>query len=1355
MSSAAPSLKELPEQHSRAGLAAALRRAALQRRTVPLSSAQRRLWFLDQLEPGNPRYNVPVTVRLTGPLDVAALEQAFIRVIARHEILRARFMAHDGAPVQVIESDADFRLRCEDLTRVSEEQQPAAVRRLIQQESQRPFNLSSDRLLRATLLRTGPHEHVLLLNVHHIVFDEWSSNILWRELAAFYQGEIANEWVALPDLPIQYADYALWQQEWLRGPICRSQLEFWKQKFASPPPPIALPADHCRADGANTGAAWWRALGSDLSNAIKEMAVRERTTLFMVLLAGFKAMLHRRTRQEDLTIGSPVAGRNRIETEGLIGLFVNTLPLRTQVNGELSFYDLLTRVRETVLGAFSHGDLPFDRLIEALHADRSAGQTPLINTMFVLQTAGNGGLKFPGLDLHFFEAGVETAKFDLTLTVYDTSEGLTAVALYDPSRFDASTMERLLEHYHNLLAGAVANPEIPLRDLPLLSDTERRKVLVDWNQTRAEYPRCCVHEIFEEQARARPQAIAVSCGDSRRTYGELNARANQLAHYLREQGVARGSVVAVCLERSPDMIVALLGILKASAACAPLDPASPRERIAKMLEDLRPTLVITQRDLSRLVSPSEAQAFRLDADWDKVAGQPTGHLRCEAGPEDVAYISFTSGSTGRPKGVCVPHRGIVRLVKNNPFAEFSSDEVFLQLGPISFDASSFEIWGSLLNGGRLVLAPPQLPSLSELAILLERQGVTTAWLTAGLFNQIIEEMPEALRPLRQLLTGGDVLSPPHIRKALDCLPGCRIINGYGPTENATFTTTYAIPREFDGRHSVPIGRPIANSECYVLDEHLQPVPIGTAGELHVGGDGLAAGYLNRPELTAERFIDHPFRPGARLYKTGDLVRYLPDGNLEFLGRIDSQVKIRGYRVEPGEVEMRLLQHPAVRQCAVIARADRSGTRQLAAYFVPDTDHEPSSAELRDFVRQHLPEYMVPAFFVSLRALPLSATGKVDRRSLPEPGITVESTLGCVPPADDVESKLQQIWQNVLGVCPIGVHDEFFSLGGHSLLAVRLAARVEKVFAKKLPVAAVFSHPTIRRMAALLRDEEDAARSSSIVRIQPRGSRPPLFLVHGAGGGMFWGYGNLARHMGEDQPVLAFSSRGLRGQSELETIGELAESYLADLRAVQPRGPYRLGGYCFGGLVAYEMAHRLQAAGEKIGLLALINSMPPNSGYTRFRWTPLTAGKFAANVCLKTAYSLPTSAERWAGLLRWKLRVLMSRYVRFLNGFSLPPTAPNPEEFHDLSQYSEAERRVWEVHIQALLRYRPPVSGLPVTLFRSPLHLLYSSFAMDYGWSEFARGGVTVRVIPGAHDNIMEEPRVRVLSEEICAALLAT
>lgn len=876
------------------------------------------------------------------------------------------------------------------------------------------------------------------------------------------------------------------------------------------------------------------------------------------------------------------------------------------------------------------------------------------------------------------------------------------------------------------------------------------RLIEEWNRTRTEYPRnSSVYDLFEREAQARPSREAVRCGTNMLSYDQLNARANQLAHYLMAAGVRPRMTVGLCLERSLELIVAILGVLKTGAAYAPLSSRSPPNRLASMLEDLRVPAVVTCRHFTSKLAEAAAsdsnkaapQIVCLDAAWPEIESHPANNPVVRVRADDVAYISFTSGSTGRPKGVCVTHRGIVRLVRNTDYASFASTEVFLHLAPVSFDASLFEIWGSLLNGARLVLAPSQLPTMSELAQLIRDHGITTTWFTTGLFNQLVEEAPEVFSRLKQVLTGGEAASPFHIRKALGFIGDGRLINGYGPTENSTFTTTYTVPKNFDGARQVPIGKPIANTTCYILHRDLSPVQIGQPGELFAGGDGLTIGYLNRPERTAQRFVLNPFKPGTRLYRTGDKARYLPDGNIEFLGRMDLQVKIRGFRVEPGEIESKLLRHPAVRQCIVTARSDATGVKRLVAYLVTKADSGNPVQEWRSLLGRQVPDYMVPSFFVCLKRLPLTVNGKIDYAALPAPQPNASAKAHAAEPNDALEADLLRIWERVLDVRSIQLNDNFFTLGGHSLLAMRLVAEIEKRLDKKISLPAILENPTIQKIAKALRGELEPALHPNLVPLQPDGRRPPLVLVHGAGGGMFWGYSNLARCLGPAQPVFAFKSRGMEGFTEPETISELAASYVVELLRFQPSGPYYLGGYCFGGLVAYEMAHQLEQANQKVGLLALINTSPPNSGYTRFSWSPLSTCRFAANVLLKIIYGVPKSPEKFRQLIRSLGRLLWRRIATRSKSARLEDGAG---EWADLSSYTQQQQQLWQAHVNAWTSYRPQSYSGRVTLFRSPVHQLYCSFDRAYGWRELARGGVDVNLIPSGHDTILAQPHVAIL-----------
>ncbi|HEY0375487.1 MAG TPA: amino acid adenylation domain-containing protein [Pyrinomonadaceae bacterium] len=1049
---------------------------------LPLSFAQQRLWFIDQLEGGSAFYNMPVTLRLTGELDVAALEQAFNEIICRHETLRTVFTAIDGTPSQIIQPASPLpALSARDLSALTVEEREAEVERLAREEAQHRFELSRGPMLRVSVLRAGEHEHVVILTMHHIVSDAWSMGVLVREVAALYEAYSQGLPSPLPELPIQYADYAHWQREWLSGDVLEQQLSYWREQLGGELPVLELPTDRARPSVQSyRGGQLSFEVNEEVTTRLKELSQRQGATLFMTLLSAFQVLLMRYSSQEDVIVGTAVAGRTRKELESLVGFFVNTLVLRTDLSGDPTFEELVGRVREVCLGAYAHQDIPFERLVEELQPERSLSLTPLFQVMFVLQNAPAERLRLPQVLIDSTVTPGGLAKFDITLEISEADENLSISVNYNADLFERATVERLSRHYQSLLAGIVSNPRQRLSRLPLLSDEERRQLLVAWNQTQQPYPRHkCIHELFEEQAERTPDAVALIYGDEQVSYEVLNRRANQVAHRLRRMGVGPEVRVGICLRRSVEMVAGLLGVLKAGGAYVPLDAEYPEERLRWMMEDAAVQVVLTQERFVERLLKHCAQVMCLDTERTLIARESTHNPAGGAAALSLAYVMYTSGSTGEPKGVSVVHRGVVRLVKETNYVELNPDEVFLQFAPITFDASTFEIWGCLLNGARLVIMPPSVPPLEELGEALRRYRITTLWLTSGLFHQMVDQRLDDLQCVRQLLAGGDVLSVSHVRKFLRRAQRGRLVNGYGPTENTTFTCCHQIADESEISSSVPIGRPISNTQVYILDQHQQPVPVGVAGELYIGGDGLARDYLNRPDLTAERFVAHPYATdeGARLYRTGDRARYLGDGRIEFLGRVDGQVKLRGYRIELGEVEAVLCRHPAVQEAAAFIQEDEFDDKRIVACCVAKKEGAPSARELRRFLQERLPAFMIPSAFVMLDELPLTPNGKVDRAALPAFEPAAEKSAGHLAPRTPVEELLAGTWAEILKVPRVSVHDNFFELGGHSLLATKIVSRIREVFQVEVGLRALFSAPTVAGVAehveAALRDEQAA------------------------------------------------------------------------------------------------------------------------------------------------------------------------------------------------------------------------------------------------------------------------------------------
>jgi amino acid adenylation domain-containing protein/non-ribosomal peptide synthase protein (TIGR01720 family) len=1040
---------------------------------LPLSYAQERLWFLAQLTPGSAAYNMPLTLAVHGGLSVPTLEETFVTLVRRHESLRTTFPARDTRPVQAIAPPAGWSLPVVDLSALPSAD--AETARLATAAALRPFDLAQGPLLRTELLRLGPTEHVLLLTLHHIVADLWAAAVLLREVAEIYAGAV------LPDLRVQYADFAVWQRGWLDGDELARQLAFWQRQLAGAPPVLELPTDRPRPSVESLhGASLPLAVGRELSSELTALARQRGATPFMALMGVLAVLLSRWAGQEDLVLGAPISNRPRPELEGLIGMFVNTLALRMRPSGTLSFIELLAAVRRTTLEAFEHQDLPFEKLVEAIQTRRDLSLHPVFQVMLAMQNVRLGTFAAPGLILEPLPVPRVAAKFDLTFTLLEGEAGLAGDVEYSTDLFDAATVERLSRHLCNLLAGIAKAPEAALQSLPLLSPAEDHQVTVEWSGPEPVHPRdATIHGLFAAQAARTPDAVAVVCGEQELTYAQLGAAAGRIGARLLRLGLPAESRIAVVAERSPALIAALLGTLQAGCAYLPLDPELPGERLEFLLADAGVAVVLGERRvLAGLPLDGWREGPRVLAveEDDEAAAEPASWPAVAA--DQLAYVLYTSGSTGMPKGVAVRHGSVVRLVKEADYADLGAGEVVLQLVNVAFDVSTFEIWGPLLNGGRLAIFPQRCPALDEIGAAIARHGVTTLWLTSGLFHQMVQERLESLRPLRQLLAGGDVLSPAAVRRALSGLPGCRLIDGYGPTENTTFTSCHAMTAAdlADGRleHTVPIGRPIRGTRVYVLDGGLRPVPVGVWGELFAGGDGVARGYLARPDLTAASFAPDPFggERGARLYRTGDVVRWRPDGALEFLGRRDGQVKLRGFRIELGEIEAALTQYPGVREAAVVLREDR-----LVAYVAADPAGGASPAALRRHLAARLPEPMLPAAFVAVDRLPLTANGKVDRRVLPAPDGASEAQREYVAPSLPIEVQLAEVCAEVLGRERVGMRDNFFELGGHSLLATQLVARLRGRYGLEVSLQTVFNAADLAELADRVMEAELAATAA--------------------------------------------------------------------------------------------------------------------------------------------------------------------------------------------------------------------------------------------------------------------------------------
>ncbi len=1685
--------------------------------SVPLSFAQERLWSLSQLNPDGFIYSDPTAIRLTGALKVVTLEQCINEIIRRHEVLRTAFTAVDGSPSQVIIPTLQVTLQEIDLSEFPPAEREVKARQLSSSEAQQAFDLARGRLVRVALLRLSAEEHVLLLSIHPIVCDRWSIGVFEQELTALYEAFFAGETSPLPELAIQYPDYALWQRECAQGEVFERHLAYWKQQLSGAPAVLKLPTDRPRpAVQSFLVSRQSMMLSAETTEALRGLSLREGATLFMTLLSAFQTLLWRYTGEEDLVVETEVAGRTQAETEKLIGAFANHLVLRTNLSGDPSFRELLRRVREVTLGAYEHQDVPFEKLIAELQPERGQSHAPIFQVSFgLLQDAPAPALRISGSRANHLVGDIAVTHFDLAVRVTEEAEGLSCVFEYNTDLFAAATIGRMLGHFQVLVEAVIANPEQQLSFLPILTEAERHKLLLEWNDTTEDYPlEQCIHELFEAQVERTPEAIAAVFEKEQLTYGELNSRANQLAHYLRKRGVGVDVPIAICMERSTEMLVGLLGILKVGAAYVPLDPGYPQERLRFMLKDAAVTVLLTQRRLVETMPEHQAEFVCVDSDWQTISAESSENPASGARAENLAYVIYTSGSTGNPKGVLIEHRALV----NHSLAiaghyQLSPGDRILQFASLSFDVAAEELFPTWLSGAAVVVQPSQAAvSLRDFQRLVEQEKITVVNVPTPYWHEWVNELSASgggLPPnLRLVVVGTDKALAERLA-TWQKIVGRRVrwINAYGPTEATITATTYEVEglREGEQVELVPIGRPLPNKKIYILDRHLQPVPIGVPAELHIGGLGLARGYLNRPELTAERFIPDPFssEPGARLYKTGDLAKYLADGNIEFLGRIDHQVKIRGFRIELGEIEAVLSQHFGVREAVVTAREDEPGDKRLVAYVVsnqgriigkssqielwpsvgeyqvydellyeamtgdqrrnssyqaainrlvkdkvvveigtgkdailarfcveggakkvyaieamdesyqqakacikrlglqdkiilvhgyssevqlpekadvcvskligtiggsegtvvvlndarrllkedgkmlpkrcitkiaavrlpeeisvnpgftelsgyyaekvfedvgynfdvrlcvknfpesnlisntevfedlnfanriepeyeskvtftfsknsrfdgfllwlnldtsagevidslkhsfnwlpvyfpifdpglevfegevinavcsstlcdngvnPDyklkgtlirrsgeviefsyesfhhqrsfkkpgfyerlfagdsikinrsDDPEVSAKSLRSYLSKYLPAYMVPSAFVLLDELPLTSSGKVDRRALPAPEQTrTEQDGAFVAPRNELELQLTKMWEKVLGVQPVGVTDNFFDLGGHSLLALRLFAQIEKMFGKNLPLATLLQAPTVEELMPIVLEQESSAPWASLVSVQPGGSKPPFFGVHGALANVLM-YRGLAHHLGPDQPVFGLQAQGLDGRHEPHTrVEEMAAHYITELRTIQPEGPYYLGGVSFGGIVAFEMAQQLHAQGDKVPLLALFNTdfpgrpkfMPyPKSYHSSVdHYVAVFERQLAELKQLKTKkYILIRMKGIKVRISRkiWKVAAEPHAEIQNLDGFATPIIG-----------------KIWNACIQAEREYVPQIYPGRITLFWASEAPVLAHTDTRLGWGEVAADGLEVHIVPGDHGSMREEPHVGILAEKLSACL---
>ncbi len=1327
-----------------------------ERGRAPLSCAQERFLYLAEMDPGSFAYNVPIAFELRGRVDAGILERALNEVIRRHDVLRSALRIEEGNTVQIVDADAVLPFDVVDLRDRDEAGAREACELALREAARVPFDLSRAPLVRARLFQLASDVHVLLVLFHHAVIDGRSHDPFERELIEIYRQIEARGSASLPEPELQYGDYAAWERDAVAGEALAASIAYWKEQLAGDLPVLELAADRPRppklaSDGATAEALYPAALG----DALARLAREESATPFMASLAAVACLLHRYTGQRELIIGTPVTNRWHPAIEDAIGLFVNMAALRISIDPRQGYRELIRHVRDVCIAAYSHQRVPFERVVRELELRRDPSRTPVFQCIFALEEepaertppAGDSESWRVARRWPVHPGGART---DLSLWLRPGADGLRAMLEYNAALFLPETARRLLSSLGVVLEAALRSPEMPIEALPAVDEESLRTLLDTWNATSRPYPRDeSLVEIFRRCAReaaGRP-ALEVAGGAERGersvlSYAELDRLSDHWAARIRASGVEAGAFVALFMRRSPEFVVAMLATLKAGAAYVPVDPDYPVERQRFLLEDSRAAAVVTLPALRDALPATDAPV--LEIDLSEATGSPaeaSGGIAVRVDANAPAYVMYTSGSTGTPKGVVVPHRAIARLVLGSEFARLDASRVILQLAPISFDASTFEIWGALLHGARCVLYPGEgMPSPKELGEVLRRTGVTTLWLTASIFNLMIDEAPEELASVAEILTGGEALSPDHIRRALRLLPNTTLINGYGPTEGTTFTCCYRIPRDFDARAtSVPIGPPIANTRVYIVDARLQPMPIGACGEIVVGGDGLALGYWNRPDLDRERFVPDSFarEPGARLYRTGDFGRYAgPDGRIEYLGRRDQQVKLRGFRIELGEIEGALLDIDGVEQAAVILETDPLLGPRLVAYVAPRGEVT-EAARLRALLQRRLPKPMVPATFEVLPRLPLSPNGKIDRGRLPRPRGS-EASAANAAARSEVETRVVALFQEALGVSDLDLEDDFFERGGHSLLAVKLLSRINREFGTELLLRALIDEPTAAHCARLVEDARshrprnsaNAATLKYVVPIREEGTRPPLFIVHGA-------YGNVMnfRLIPHHLPHAIYGIQSKIAAGDLEphlSVEDMAADYLAEVRRVQPRGPYVLGGFSGGGVVAYEMGRVLQERGETVTAILLLDTYPPVADEA-FAQAPERVQKHLdglrdGGLRYLRERAMDRAHRSWT---RWSTDL----HLRFRGDLPL-----------DLRQ-EYAFRTFMEAS------YHPQPSEVPCVLFRARGEVASSGITNPTrGWESLARGTLHVTDIDGDHHSMFVEPNVAELCREITREL---
>jgi amino acid adenylation domain-containing protein len=1318
---------------------------------IPLTSIQKRIWFMENFDSTITAYNIPHDFKITGDLDIDILGRAIDLLIERHESMRTVFKKVNGSPVQKVLTGMQGNLSIVHL----EKEPPESLAKTISNHSLAnatyKFDLENGPLFRFELLAQGNFQFYFLVNFHHIIFDDESVNIFIEELISVIDSLSTGKPINLTPTTITYSDYAISQNKWLASEECRRQLEYWKKELWGYADVLQLPVDFPRPKILTyNGTAYHFMLDSDLRNRIMNISLKHGTSMSITMLTAFSTLLSRYSSQDEFVVGVPVSNRNNVELESLVGVLINTLPIRIKINEGMSFASHMEQISKNFFSAYENQEVPFEHLVEELNIKRATDISPIFQVIFNYLQQYNNKIHLPGLLIQKMEEEQASVQLDLTLTVKDHKDNLSCKLEYNTDLFRPETIERFAGHYITFLKAICSDEGQIINEIPILTEKETNQMLIEWNRTKADYPgHLCVHQVFEEQVQKTPDRVAVEFNHHQMTYSQLNMRANSLARYLVKQGAGEDKIIAVFLERGSDLPVSLLAISKTGSTYLPLDPIFPKARLEIILDDAQPVILVTQSSLLEKLPQTNAQIVFIDdpAIFDQGSVDNLGL----GNPLKPVYILYTSGSTGKPKGVPIKQHSVVNLVNSySKMINATKEDILFAVTTISFDIAEVELYLPLFSGAKIVIGSQETAMNMELLMqAIDESNATIFQATPVTFKMLIRSSWPGKKDLK-IISGGEAFSK---ELASELLTRCKDVwNVYGPTETTIWSTSKKVSEsDLTGDGYVAIGRPVDNTTLYVLNKKMVPMPIGLSGELYIGGVGLSPGYFNLPAKTAEQFVPDPFskEPGQRLYKTGDLVRYLPDGNLVFLDRADSQVKIRGFRIELGDIESALSRFDGMKENVVIVRKDSTGEKMLAAYYILKegsvTDHQ----EIRRFLAGLLPDYMIPSAYIRMDEFPLTANNKIDRKALPEPEITnTTPAKEYVTPLTMTEQKLAAIWSSLLKLKKIGVHDNFFEIGGHSMIAVSLILKIEKELGIRLPLATLFERSTIQQLAEIIDRKSEPMGWRSLVPIRPEGSKKPIFLVHGLGLNVLL-YSALVNHLDPDLPVYGLQAKGLDGKEKpLQTVEDIARYYISEIMTVDPDGPYAIAGFSLGGRIAYEMAQQLTVLGKKVAFLGLFDT-PVNeiSSVESILFGKKSMLRYMMNyIQWNIRYFFRDSEES-------KLTIISRRWKGLMKKLSGIDIKLDKKELVSKGAKRELPRYLRQVHranMKADKNYiTKPYPG-NVFLFKAKHQTFYNPDPVYYGWDKLAKGGVMIHEIPGEHSRIFAPPNdkyfARILEE---------